>query len=230
MRKKEFNLYLCTDKSFFVLLFPEVWKITNHYKFQGGFIMKKTYFVTAFLLILVVSFVSCNEKNIDKLLSDDQISANLARSGSFDPALLVGEWNIVRFAYTADGKSFSDVATVSSASLSVRDTFDENHARDCGFNPEYLDIGVILSVWNSSGYFGSLSGYLINFKFCGSTLVYVAPPHEEFDIGFAIDNARSFVIRGDELIIYFKGDDEGWKDFFKFQENKNLLILERREV
>ena len=182
--------------------------------------MKKTNFITAFLLILAVSSVSCSEKEIDKPLSDDeQISANLARSGSFNPALLVGEWNIVRFAYTADGNSFSDVAAISRAGISIRDTFDENHARDCGFNPEYLDILLDLYVVNWMGYFGSLSGYLINFKFCGSTLVNVVPPHEEVDISFALGNARSFVVRNDELIIYFTG-----------LEYKNLLIFKRREL
>jgi len=62
------------------------------------------------------------------------------------------------------------------------------------------------------------------------TMIYVAPPHEEYDLTFALDHLRSFVIRDNELILYFEGDDTLWKNYFKIKEPKNILILKKRKA
>ena len=45
-------------------------------------------------------------------LSDEQISSNLVIDGDIDPSLLVGEWNLTRFARTTDGIKISNCADI----------------------------------------------------------------------------------------------------------------------
>ena len=194
--------------------------------------MTTNIFKLAAILLLMAGITSCQNKNEGEndvaQLSDEQILSILLSNGEIsgynDPELLIGEWEAVRFAYT-DEVYISNVAAISRASLEIN-SIPLDFSVGCDFELENLVWR--LGVWNTSLYFCSILDNLIDITFCYSTYVLVPSPHEEYDIAFAIGNARSFVVRGDELIIYFNGDDEHWKDNFKFKENKNLLILKKR--
>ena len=177
------------------------------------------------LILLAVSIVGCNNDDDEaaqvQQLSDEQITLNLieyADAGAgINPELLIGEWDVVKFAYTADGKEISNVATVSGAWLKI---------------PVEFNLGEeawLLHCLNSAFYACSISGNLIEFEPLGSTYIYVPTPHLEFDMEFALDNAYSFVIKGNELIIYFKKiDDKDSLSKCTVIKNKNLLIFKKR--
>jgi hypothetical protein len=155
--------------------------------------------------VLVGSF-SCESINeADQPLSDEQIAFNLSNNGENDPALLVGEWDCVKFAYTADGNKVSDVTEITKGRLEIPIVNHESGNQ------------WVLHCVNSIWFDYSISNNLIELTLRGSTYVYVQPPHEEYDITTALMNAYSFVIKGNELIIYFTG-----------VENKNLLILKKQ--
>ena len=160
-------------------------------------------------IIPVFSILLCwSCQNKGQLLSDEQISINLLKSGEADTELLIGKWELVKFAYTADGKKISNVATVSGDSLSIP--------------AEYL--------WyvSESTYTCSISGNLIELAL-SSTSIDVEPPHIKYDVMFALSCAYSFVIKGDELIIYFKRvEDEKLLSSCTVIENKNLIIFKKR--
>jgi len=67
-----------------------------------------------------------------------------------------------------------------------------------------------LRVINGSGWLCSLSGNSIKFSFCGQTKIGIPCPHEEWDIFKAFYKASSFVIKGNELMIFFTEDEDGF--------------------
>jgi len=138
----------------------------------------------------------------------DLISLNLAKQGSCDTVLLCGTWDIVAFAYTEDGNNISNITAISKGRLSV----------PVAITPIKNDPSNRWQLLHSNynWYICSILNYFIKFQLRGSTYAY-APP-EEVEIMIALTNAFSFVLKdkGKELVIYFKGD-----------ENKNLLILEK---
>jgi len=62
------------------------------------------------LLILSGNFSLCEGK--EPKSKQDLISSNLLKTGSVEPALLVGEWNFIMFAYTDDGENISNQAVI----------------------------------------------------------------------------------------------------------------------
>jgi hypothetical protein len=166
--------------------------------------------IAAIMLMLAGGFGSCGDKNeVDHPKSDEQISINLSKSGSYDAALLIGKWDCIKFAYTADGIKISDVSAINGATLEIpvvatpveHDT--ENRWK--------------LDCVNSTWFICSISGNLIDLMQRGSTYVGIPPDHEENHITNALTNAYGFVIKEDELIIYFTG-----------VKDQNLLILKKR--
>ena len=159
-------------------------------------------------LLLLLTATGCNkqEANINQ---DDLISSNLLKNGDIDSTSLVGEWKCIKFAYTTNGDAILDVASISTGNLTIpiASTPIENTLED----------RWCLSHTNQNWYICSLSNNLIDLIITLNGSTYVMPSLEEIDITFALENAYSFVIRDDELIIYFRGG-----------ENKNLLILKRK--
>ena len=181
-----------------------------------------------FYLAWVVSFCcSCHDNNKDSLadpLSDEQILFNLSENGMNDPKLLIGEWNCVKFAYTADGNNISNAAVLKS-----------NFTLTIPSAPTPIDdAGVAFDKWhlkakNSLFFVCSLEGNLIELKFQGSTYMNVPPLDEEHDLSFALANAHSFVIKNNELLIHFhKVEDENILSHCTVIKNKNLLILKKQ--
>ena len=139
----------------------------------------------------------------------DLIASNLLKTGTADTALLIGKWDVVKFAYTANGNEISDITAISKAMLTIpfAVTPVENNLED------RWRLYCVNSIW----FVSSLSGNLIELAMRGSTFVNVPDDHEENYIVLALINAYSFVIIDDELIIYFTGI-----------EGKNLLILKKQ--
>jgi len=185
--------------------------------------MKKIELSTFLLLMLVISVTGCNKDEEDAVQKQiEQITQNLSDSNELNPELLVGTWKPVKFAYTADGKQISDITALKSTNFifaiptlptSVKHNEDDKWSLAC---------------INTFGYTYSLNGNLIELKLNGSTYIYVIPPHEEHDVTIAISNARSLVVKGNELIIYFtKVKDKKLLSYCTVIEDKNLLILKK---
>ena len=88
-----------------------------------------------------------------------------------------------------------------------------------------------MQVVNSSSYVCSIEGNLIELSGGSSTYINVVSPHLEYDLIYAFENAYSFVIKGNELIIYFpKIDDKEKLSHCTVIKNKNLLILKKNNI
>ena len=162
------------------------------------------------LLAVAMTAASCNE--VEKNYPID-ISTNLLQNGSADPALLIGEWDIVKFAHTTDGKKIVDVTVISRGWLHVLSIADKDSI-ECKHSVEDMQWNIFHTNW--SRFICSLSGNSITFSLCGST--FAMPTPEEITILEALENSYSFVVRDDELILYFTGI-----------ENTNLLIFKKRK-
>ena len=156
--------------------------------------IKKSKWFTAIVTLCLVSvflfaaFFGCDE------------SKTSSKSGEINPALLIGEWDCVKFAYIAKDKTISDVALLSKGQLKIPNLEDKwlfTHGN------QYLCTY-------------SISDNLISFT-AVIPITYAMPFQEEIDISEALENAYSFSIKDNELIFHFAG-----------VENKNLLILKKR--
>jgi len=162
--------------------------------------------------------INANGKGIPNDLAEwrkvdikDLIASNLLKKGSADTTFLIGKWDVVKLAYTANGNEISDVTAISKAILTIPIAITpiENYLQD------RWKLDCVNSIW----FVSSLSDNLIELAMCGSTFVYVPDEHEENHIVSALTNAYSFVIIDDELIIYFIGI-----------EDRNLLILKNNKL
>jgi len=184
--------------------------------------------VTVLMLCAVCTLFcwSCQNRNeadqpLPEPLSDEEISFNLSENGKTDPDLLIGEWDAIAFAYTVDGKRISNRTAISKGRLKIPVAITVIDDDGKGLWE--------LSVVNTSMYACSLSGNLIELTFCRSTYIYVPPLHIENDLTIALVTACSFVIKGNELIIYFtKVEDKDLLPNCLVIENKNLLIFKKR--
>jgi len=202
-------------------------KIVDKNPFAGG---RKVAVLALWVCVLGSSCQNRNEADLPEQLYVEDISFNLSESGKTDPALLIGEWDALKFAYTADGHKISDVVKIKNALLDIQaaptSSVCEAYDPETGMqSPRW----VLHSTYNGGSWLCSLSGNLINLTFCGSTKVYVPNPHEENDIVWALDNVYCFVIKGNELMIFFTGDEED-KNFTSIAGNKriNLIIFKKR--
>ena len=162
--------------------------------------MKKVLKHTFFLLTMAITVAGCGSNKEEELLpdplSDEEISNNLAKDGKYDLELLIGEWDIVKFAYTADGNKISNVKTISSFNFVIFQP--SSHLCD---NPDH-EFTVSYLAYGSAY---SKSGYLIK-QLC--TYGFGYPPlssftyDEQFAV-FALNDVYSFVIKSNELWIYF---------------------------
>ena len=177
--------------------------------------MKNIYLKFLAFLLIVAGVSSCQHNNdSEPPLPSEQISLNLLIDGTADPELLIGEWNAIKLAYTADGKKFSNEVAVQ-ATLKIP-------SAPTPIDYEEKDLWR-LSYYGSQ-YTCSLSGNLIELTLRRSHFYWIEPPHEAYDLTCALAGAYSFVIRGEELIIYFKGCENNVNQVNK---NKNLLILKK---
>ena len=170
--------------------------------------------IFAILCIVCAMLVwSCNNAN-DQPLIDEQISSNLLKKGTANPVLLIGEWDCIKFAYTANGKKISkEVPATPTFSIAII-VGRANYSQLCSHDGElYVTIAFANHV---SCY--SISNNLINWSHGFRYVVDSPITDDEAIILNILKHAYSFAVNGDELIIYFTGE-----------ENKNLLIFEKDE-
>ena len=195
--------------------------------------MKRNVF--CMMILSVACFTSCTSRNNSEiegeLLIGEWDTSCTSCNNSEIEGELIGEWDAIKFAYSEDGINISDVVKIESAELviPVAQTISE-----CEFyDPE---IGMRSSEsWslhciNGSCWLCSISGNSIKFTLCGTTKIGIPNPHEEWDIYWAFQHAYSFVIKGNELMIFFKGDDDDEKGFTSIAgiEKMNVIIFKKR--
>jgi len=167
--------------------------------------MKQTiFFLFCLFSIVIIGIIGC--KKVTKEESPETIAANLLKQGTADPELLPGEYDLIKFAYTPAGNKISDRNAI---------VYQGSQA-----HPRLLIPKVLSNEWwfyyiNHYRSTCTINSNLINFLKFGPITMIHAPVEDE--IASAFLNAYSFVIKGNELIIYFKGDN-----------GKNLLILEKQ--
>ena len=234
--------------------------------------MRGTMNVLSVISILCVAclvfFLSCQNKSdhaliessMDKLDSSDFLAMGDIY-GSIDYELLIGEWELLKFAYTADGNLFSDMVDIpispdfdikwiaSQNGISIDEAIymlkpklqipnppitppeDEWYFWD-DLNEYWVENSVVLwrlYVCNASTWICSLSDNIVNLKLYSTTKMGCSNSAES-DIMFALSNACSFVIRDNELLIFFSGIeklDNIQKKEFTILKNHNLLILKK---
>ena len=83
--------------------------------------IQKVVVTTLFIILILLSW-SCQNKTdqiMSEPLTDKRISSNLSENSKTDPELLIGEWDAIKFAYTADGHKISDVVKITSFYLVI---------------------------------------------------------------------------------------------------------------
>jgi len=186
-------------------------------------VMKTKNLILSISLISILSVItvcSCQYTNETSDPISDMISLNLSKDGKIDPELLIGEWDCIMFAYTADGCNILNETALSCALWDGRLTIPVVPTPK-----DYIVNGDILweALWrfhyiNSHHLSCSLSGNSIKLNLLFATKKYDEPEciKKEIDITTALKNAYSFVVKDNELIIYFTG-----------VEDKNLLIFKK---
>ena len=175
-------------------------------------------------------FWSCRNKNeaddqLPEPLSDELISLNLSENGVNATDLLIGEWEINSFAYTADGRKISKVTSISNVavgmtlnhiymSVPIEEFLISNHASEPWLCMYDLSSILIFDFAYSSLLY-SLSENLMNYitRYSPWT-ISVSFTEDGKDVINALMHAYSFVVKGDQLMIQFTG-----------VEKRNLLIL-----
>jgi len=168
----------------------------------------KIKFVFTAIIFSVLVFVSCNniDNNMQDSLTQEIIASNLSKKGDSNPELLIGGWDCVKFAYTADGKKFTHTRNISSNyGISMSDFFSYDDER----------LGVVM--FACCGYHYSRINNLINYIKSDCFAVLIPLTDDDLLIYEALKSTYCFVTKGNELIIHFTGI-----------ENKNLLILKKR--
>jgi len=175
--------------------------------------------VTVLMLCAVCTLFcwSCQNRNeadqpLPEPLSDEEISFNLSENGKTDPDLLIGEWDATAFAYTADGKKVSNLATISDCPVRIVNTFlwhEDDELLDHEFSVNF----------KICSYPYSRSGNKIKYIRERSACFAINVPwtNVEMKVDNSLKNAYSFVIKGNELII-----------FFTEAKDNNLLIFKKR--
>ena len=143
-------------------------------------------------------------KNANEELND-LITSNLSKKGVADPALLIGEWDFITYAYTDDGITISEIPTEPGGRLQIKSTKANSYESrwECTY-------------WNTIDFECSLSGNLVKLGFYSTTYLGSWSLEEE-RLEKGIEGAYSFVIDGDKLLIYFTGASD-----------ENILIFKKR--
>jgi len=187
-----------------------------------------------FCTLLSWSCINIGNPNLPEPLSDEQISINLSENGKSDPELLIGVWDAIAFAYTAEGKRMSNRTAISKGRLIIpKQPFIEKIEDIEDDWEKVLNFRWHFSYVNSYGFFCLFSaGNEIELIKRGSTYIYPIPPNLEYDLICALTATISFVINGNELIFYFPKieDNDLFSYFTVIEKNKtNLLIFKKND-
>jgi hypothetical protein len=196
--------------------FPEIQKVVDALKKAYSFVVVGDELIIHYIgdagSNLLIFNKEVHQKDENQRLPDAEIAYNLSKEGTFDAELLVGQWQFVRFAYTADGYEIFDryallsgMLTIPTVSVSTQEVDG-----DMGLSERWM-----LTLCASDWFIWSLDGYFLNLELRGSEFLY-CPQVKIQETLAAFPKAYSFIIRGNELFIHYVGD-----------ENKNLLILKK---
>ena len=186
-------------------------------------------------LLLVMIIAGCKKK---EPLSDRQRIINLAGDWEFNKELLLGMWKPVYFAYTDNGKQISerkDVAISLDCTFEITDhitdnndglmiTFLEIYRMFYTTSSYFVSLNTKQYVYNGAGPYNGVGMQYNTFTgldngiadITGSDFKRVELDYGELNIYTVLEKAFGFVIRNDELFIYFSGT-----------ENINLLKLKK---
>ena len=175
-------------------------------------------------IALCILFTNCGNQGTEEYdtkeneMDHDMISSNLLEIGdalSFDPNLLIGEWESVKFAYTLDGNKISNVANISNCQITIADAilwYEDDELPD---HEIFLYFKVCSYAYSRSGNNGNNIKFIHEKSACFA--IEVPWTNDEMEVDKALRNVYYFVFINNELIIYFTGD-----------KNKNLLIFKKR--
>ena len=151
-------------------------------------------------VLCTMGVVTAEKRSELKIVSQELIWEKYYQVVYVDLYLLLGEWDIIKFAKIEQDNTISNVTVLSDGRFVIPNLKDQ----------------WIFYYMNQIFYDHSISeGNLIKFTKRGSTYAY-SPP-EETDIHNALTNTYSFFIKDNMLFFNFKGFDD-----------KNLLILKKR--
>ena len=130
---------------------------------------------------------------------NDIIASNLSKKGSNDWELLIGNWRWKTFAYTKDGDTISELDSIFvNMSLEIEGYYSSWYLK-------YTNKWIVHAL---------ISNHFINLR-CSNP--YATPLNDERNLIACFEKAYSFVIKDNELIIYFTDND-----------HVNLIILKRK--
>ena len=134
---------------------------------------------------------------------------------------ILSEWEPIKFAYSANGENYEDISVIPN---NIAKPFNEMAKRitvyegNAGFTVNELT--TITCRFSTEYYFYSISNNLIKLTdFRNPLYVDIHYTDEAFDIMCALRNVYSFVIKGNELFVYFTG-----------LKDKNILIFKKYEL
>ena len=148
----------------------------------------------------------------------DDIAFNLSKEGSSDPALLVGKWDCIRYAYTEDGKTISNSESFPfNYYFEIGDEVSKNLASTSWIWTFSNESTIFLVHYALSPDFNliKINAYQMTFNLL--VLEMYEMIYGENGIVTNLFNACSYVIKGDELFIYFTGSKQN-----------NLLIFKKK--
>ena len=192
--------------------------------------LKNITMLATIAMVLVGGLASCEKKENTEpeLTFDDLIALNLSKKGSYDPELLIGTWDIIRFAYTVDGIEISDIADLLTSKITgqprkftLRIPFAPTPTENTWENLWLLAGGGRLMYSTCT-----LSNNLITLTIRPQSGAFGPWDLEGHLVGIALLSSYSFVIIGDKLIIHFVAPEYHLEKYFR--ENTNLLILKKQ--
>jgi len=170
------------------------------------------FYLSSLFIVISLCITGCRDEKVQEE-NPEIIAANLLKQGTADINLLPGKWNIIKFAYTKDGNEISDKNAIIYSDFQLHPYFiipDE-------ISNEWFFQFVNQHLWECS-----ITRNLISYSSIKSiTYIYIiegTETHKTYkELILSLKKSYSFVIRGNELIIYYQGS-----------EGKNLLILEKQ--
>ncbi len=132
----------------------------------------------------------------------------LLQKGNADKSQLLAKWDFAAFAYTADGIDIKNEIPITSCGFwdGTGSITIVSNGIDCSYNNRWC---YKYSLTNSNNITLTPHGIItMKGRVC----------HFEDEILIALDNAECFVVKGQQLIIHYKE-----------QNNRNILILNKSE-
>jgi len=133
----------------------------------------------------------------------------------YDKDSIFGEWEIMKFAYSEKGQKISNETLIPNEAKSYLSVGQTHRLLKEG----NLEFSTTAISWAYGNYYYSIDGNSMKYlesRYPEYIYLYLRQTDTGKDIEHALTNTQSYVIQGNELIIYFTGLND-----------KNLLILKK---